>query len=153
MKKKLASGIAALSIAASVGVTGLAAAPALAAPSGTATQSAAHWAPTETQKLAIKQAVLDSLNRTPVVEETEETESDDTETDSPSFGSSSGSSSGSAELGPIIGDFLDNFDWAIVTVPLISRYLQAQGIPAVIATPLAQVIWGAIESVLPARAA
>ncbi|MDY6808974.1 MAG: hypothetical protein SW127_08140 [Actinomycetota bacterium] len=169
MKKTLVSGIAALTLVGTAGAAGLATAPAYATPSAAVIAASA---PTMAEKQAMKEAILAALEASPVDEEIEEVEEAETpetaeveeaEVEEPgtgsagsssgSAGSSSGSSSGSADLEPIIDDFLENFDWEIVTVPLISIFLQAQGIPAVVATPLAQLIWSVIEAISPARAA
>lgn len=167
MKKTVVSGIAVLTLVGTAGAAGLATAPAYAAPTASVTAGSTPTfiglAPTAAEKQAIKDSVLAALQSSPVAEEAETesgsaadnsaTTDESADTGTGSAGSSSGSSSGSADLAPLLDDFLDNFNWAIVTVPLISAFLQAQGLPAVVATPLAQLIWGAIESILPARAA
>ncbi|MXP20122.1 hypothetical protein GIY30_01895 [Gordonia sp. HNM0687] len=164
MKKTLVTGIAALTLVGTAGAAGLATAPAHATPSAAVIATSA---PSMAEKQAMKQAILAALETSPVDEEIEEVEeagtAEEAEVEEPgtgsagsssgSAGSSSGSSSGSADLEPIIDDFLENFDWAVVTVPLISIFLQAQGLPAVVATPLAQLIWSVIEAISPARAA
>lgn len=151
MKKTLVSGIAALTL---VGTAGLATAPAHATAPSVAVTAASM--PSVAEKQAMKEAILAALQASPVdeqIEEVEEAETEEAGTGSAGSSSgSSGSSTGSADLEPIIDDLLENFDWAVVTVPLISIFLQAQGIPAVAATPLAQLIWSVIEAISPARA-
>ncbi|MGW0036365.1 hypothetical protein [Gordonia sp. NPDC003376] len=68
-----------------------------------------------------------------------------------------GSSNGSADISyndlkAILDTYFANFDWSVVTVPLIATVLQAQGVPAAIATPLATLIWQVIETTFPAYA-
>ncbi|NDK90063.1 hypothetical protein GYA93_10785 [Gordonia desulfuricans] len=83
-----------------------------------------------------------------------------------SSGSSTGSSTGSLDLGSsngsaevsyndlkaILETYFASFDWSVVTIPLIATVLQAQGVPSVIATPLAKLIWQVIETTFPAYA-
>ncbi|AZG48049.1 hypothetical protein [Gordonia insulae] len=103
--------------------------------------------PTALDKSNLSSAVLAATRYSPVADESSSGSS------SGSAGSSSGSASGSSDLiEQAVDDFFDNFDWETVTVPLLSIFLQSQGIPAIIATPLAQIIWGAIEATFPQRA-
>lgn len=68
--------------------------------------------------------------------------------------STGSSSTGSSDLGSdfiqdALKQFFADFDWSVITIPLLSIALQGQGIPAVIATPLAQLIWTVIEATFP----
>ncbi|ROZ98793.1 hypothetical protein EEB19_14195 [Gordonia sp. OPL2] len=104
--------------------------------------------PTATDLAHLKSAVLAAVRYTPAADE------ESTGSAGSSSGSSSGSATGSSDLiGDAVDDFFDNFNWETVTVPLLSAFLQAQGIPAVVATPLAQLIWNAIEATFPSEAA
>lgn len=104
--------------------------------------------PTATDLAHLKSAVLAAVRYTPAADE------ESTGSAGSSSGSSSGSATGSSDLiGDAVDDFFDNFNWETVTVPLLSAFLQAQGIPAIVATPLAQLIWNAIEATFPSEAA
>lgn len=174
--------MAGIALAGAIGITGFATAPAFAQPAApqpgaqvTIPHGAVDWAQVSTRAAAagdsqgaaaaawilgahpqtptaadlqnLKSAVLAAVRYTPAADE------ESTGSAGSSSGSSSGSATGSSDLiGDAVDDFFDNFNWETVTVPLLSAFIQAQGIPAVIATPLAQLIWNAIEATFPSEA-